>query len=277
MKKHKKMWLLILLLIFIIILVVSYLVIKPKINKNDNNDSTLKDDGQDWSTEELEDIEDNYNKLVEVLSNYPDFENSKIKSEREGRTLILDDKYKIHIVPSSYYINIRYEEESNDYCKIIDAVEVGLGAKQGESMNSCVNALDGLVQNEYMTVNFMEEEKIVFVDANKIGNFNVDTKIFKQGEFINLGTRNFGVQIDDFNITNTSSGYNTYTSSTNVCFSMINVDKKEREFIIKYYNENKEVLKEHKYTYTGQTEGGVIEHTCVSWEGDDIVKYFSIG
>ncbi|HBA37167.1 MAG TPA: hypothetical protein DCY94_00455 [Firmicutes bacterium] len=220
-----------------------------------------------------EDLSKEYPKIVKFLKSSKDYKNSKIEEDRESERIIIDSKYNIGLREGYAYFEISYDEEIDEYCKIIEAIESGLGAKES-SKKACNYALTGSVVNDYMSVSYEEDKMLVIVNTKDAGDFSNECTFYDPSEKIAIGSRNFGMNIDGYNLSNTSSGYNSITNSTNVCFTVMNKSRVARDFKITYYDENDSILHEENYSYTGVETPA--EHTCIKWENEDKVKYFSI-
>lgn len=240
------------------------------------NDKTKKPvEGEESSEIDLfeEDLTREIPRIKNLLNSSSYFKSSKIETDMENEAINIDNKYRVGIRQGYVYFDIGYDEDVTGYCNVVDAIEQGLGAKES-TLDTCKNSLNGSITNEFMLVSFESDKMFVTVGTENAGKIPTETKFFNLGDEIELGSKNFGMVANGYSLTNTSSGFNVTTKSSNVCFTIFNKAKVPRDFIVRYYDSDKKQVYEEKYSYTG--ESNPAEHICVSWENENTVKYFSI-
>lgn len=267
----------IILIVVVIVSIAAIVGVGVVLNGNKNGGNNLVDDPNGSGYHEgqyfQEDLTKEYPKIKKFLSNSSYFSKSNIEEDKEKEAIIVDGKYTIGLRQGYIYLNIGYDEAIDDYCKIVEAIETGLGSK-ADAKKACENALTGSIVNASLMVSYEEEGWFVILNTNAPMS-EAQEEFHSAGEKIKVGSRDFGMSIDGFNLSNTSSGWNEYTKSTKICFTMYNKSKTPRDFVVRMYDGSDNVIHEGTYSYKGDDRPA--EHTCIDYEGEEgAVKSFTI-
>lgn len=214
--------------------------------------------------------------LKKALLDYPDFAKSKITTDKDKNTLMINDKYEIVIKNGYYSMTIKNLKLESDYCRIVDAIEVSLGTQAGKSIETCEKTLAGKINLGGISADLYDTYKVLTVNSEEASTLFDPSKSHKEREIISKDEINYNITIDDYLFTSMSANYTTDNKTLKICGNVIEEkDNKDKTFTITTYDKDKKELDKKNYKYENTTNKYV--PFCVDYirELDD-VKYYSI-
>lgn len=250
----------------IIILLIAIIIVLFINNNNEKRDKIIE-----TQNNELEKFET----LKNIILNYPDFKDSKITIDKDKEKITVDEKYDIFIKNKSYMMEINNTKLENNYCKIVDAIEMDLGLKYNESLDTCLKTLEGSMNLGGIAAEIFDSYKILTVNNVEPAKIYNKDKIKKSDELISIDEINYHIDIDNYLFTSLSNSYDNNTKTFNICSNIYHPKKKKDNFIITIYDDKKELIDEKKYSYMNNTN--IYSSFCIEYELPlDTVKYYSI-
>ncbi len=259
MKKNIILIIAILIIIFIIGFIIYFSIDKSK-------DSSIEVE----STEKTK-----LDALKEILSNSNYFETSKLVSDTENNKITIDEKYDVYIKNGYYMMNIKDEKDEDTYCEVVDAVEQNFGIEAGKSIETCKKTLDGSINMGGINVEFYDNYKVLTVNSEEASSLYNINNSHTADELIFIDEINYDIKIDDYLFTSMSTGYTKDVKLFSICGHLYDDKYKEKTFIFKTYDVDKNEIAEKSYTYQNDTDKYVT--FCVDFENDaGTAKYYSI-
>jgi len=218
-----------------------------------------------------------YEKLDELkkkILNSPYFKESKIELDEEREKLTIDKSLELTIKSNRYVMNIKDSKLENKYCELVDAIEMSLGLEVGKSLNTCKEALKGVISVFGLNVDFGSDFKTINLNNEVPITLYDDTNSHKEKELISIEEVNYNIKIDDYIFTSLS--VNLDDKKLNVCSNIFNEkNKKEKTFVIKLFDKNKEMLLEKEYNYLNDTSKYI--SFCIEFDiSNEKPAYYSI-
>lgn len=217
-----------------------------------------------------------FDTLKKALSSYEDFKDSKITSNKDSNMASIDDKYDVSIKSGYYMMTIKDASVESEYCKIVDAIEVGLGGKVGDSITTCEETLAGRVGYGHIAAEIYDNYKVLTVNYEEKSSLYDPNNTRELEELISTDEINYSIKTKDYLFTSISTGYTKEAKLYNVCAHAYNPNSKAKDtFTISLYDERKDLLKEKNFTYENDSKKYI--SFCVDFDVDDnLIKYYSI-
>lgn len=217
-----------------------------------------------------------FERLEDMLKNSGYFRESKITFDKDNDIVKIDDKYEIYLKTGSYMMTIRNTKLESDYCKIVDAIEQGLGLAPGASIETCEETLRGSIGMGHISANIFDTYKVLLVNSEEPTSLYNIFQTHEEDELILVDEINYNISIDNYLFTSMSASYLNDAKSYSVCGHVYN-DKKNitDEFVITTYDDAKNVLSEQSFKYENDTS--IFSSFCTDYASEtDNVKYYSI-
>lgn len=219
--------------------------------------------------------EKRFNQFKKALLSSSYFKDSTVEYDLEKVKAVVDGELDVLLKNGVYVMRVKDKREENEYCRIVDAIEMSLGSEEGESLETCKKTLDGSINMGGINVEFYDTYKILSVKANeKALLYDID-KSHIEGDLISVDEINYNVKIDGFLFSSMSTRFDVTSKNFNICGHVFDANKKNEKFEFSTYDENKTVLKKSEFIYDNKTSKYL--SFCTEQEFDkDIVKYYSI-
>ena len=221
------------LIILIVLIIAGYLIFK-----SNNKTIVLKAE----KTEE-------YLVLKEILEDSKYFNESTYNYDKENKIFTIDDKYSINIKNGYYTMDIINNKNDDTYCKIVDAVQMKLGAERGASIETCKMVLDGKINASGINVSSYENHKTLNVNNRELANLYSESSARSDEEEISLDELNYTINIDDYIFSSLNGSYDSELKIYNICGNIYGEDKNKKEFVFILEDENKASISQEKYEY----------------------------
>ncbi len=215
--------------------------------------------------------------LKKALTSSSYFKDASIIPNEDLSSAIIDEKYEVSIKNGYYMMTIRDANLDDDYCRIVDAIEVSLGGKEGDSLNTCREVLKGKISTSHISAEIYDTYKELTVHATELSKLYNPERSHQEDEKISVDEINYNVTIDDFLLTSittgSSAGMDTYSICGHIYNPKIGIQK---EFTFSLYNAEEELLESKNYIYENSSKK--FTSFCVDFEAkENLIKYYSIG
>ncbi len=253
----------ILIVIIVILIAVAILVLY---SKNDKKDEKIPLETKEETKSET---------LKNLLQESSYFKDSKITIDSEKQTVKIDDLYDISIKSGYYMMTIKDTKLESGYCNIVDAVETSLGLEAGSSIETCKKTLDGIINIGGITAEIYDDYKVLSVNSEEKAILYDITREHKEKELISIDEINYNIDIDNYLFTSMTTGFTEASKEYSVCGHIYNKNNKDKEFLFKIYDIDKNILNEQKFTFANDTKKYL--SFCVDFPSDkNNIKYYSI-
>lgn len=203
------------------------------------------------------------------------FIGSDIEYDDVKRVASIDKDYDIHIKSGTYMMTIKDFNRENKYCEIVDAIEQGLGVQPGKAIDTCKETLNGSLNLGGISAEIYDNYKVLSVQSEEKAQLYDAANSHMENELISVDEINYNINIDDYLITSISTNFASSIKQYSLCGNIFNKNKKENDFFISIYDENKELLNGMVYQYRNETDKYI--SFCVEYNVErDNIKYYSI-
>lgn len=225
---------------------------------------------------EIEPIENSrFETLKSALKDSTYFKNSEITASTSKEVATVDGKYDISIKNGYYMMTIRDMNQIDKYCEIVDAIEQSLGAKEGESLLTCKETLNGSINVGDITADIYDTYKVLTVSSETPAKlYNVENS-HGNDDLISVDEINYNIKIDDYLLTSMSTNFIKESNQYNICGNIYNAKEKEGKLIFSIYDNDSNKVNEKEYAYSNSTKKYLT--FCVDFSLDiDNIKYYSV-
>lgn len=217
-----------------------------------------------------------YTKLENILMSSAEFSSSTIYPNADYTTLTVDGKYDVVIKTGYYMMTIKNAENEELYCKIVDAIETSLGAKENASIDTCQATLAGKMSLGGISAEIFENYKILTVSSEEPAKLIDPDNSHKENEPISTDKVDYTVTAQDNIITSIQTEYKEDTDNFSLCGNIFNTKKREDKLIFKIYDEAKNEITSKQYIYANDTKKYI--PFCLDFTLEiNNVKYYSVG
>ena len=246
MGKTKKLAIAIVLIfvVFIIIIIMAY---NKKISKSDITT----------------DYNEKYTILRSTLKSSGYFDDANYKYNDEKDIVTINDKYKIYIKSGYYMMNLYSEEDEEEYCKIVDAVEMHLGYSKGESLETCHMIVDGIIDIGGISISKYDNYKVLTVNYKDKSILYQPDSSHKFDEAISVDEQNYTIEEYDYIFSSLTTTYSNDLKVYSICGNLYNKLISDGNFTFELYND-KESFASSDYQY--QNEKDVYKSFCIEFK-----------
>ncbi len=210
--------------------------------------------------------------LRETLYDSDYFKGSRFNYNDEKKIFTINDEYTINIKNGYYTMDIVDEDDIEEYCKIVDAVEMKLGFTKGESIKTCEMVLEGKINASGINVTKYEGHKILSVNNREKAILYIEDSSRNQDEDISLDEQSYTINIDDYILSSINGSYDEDLKIYNICGNIYG--EEDGDFIFTIADENKETSKETEYKY--EKEDSYVPF-CIEFKDINIEpKYYKV-
>jgi len=254
------------IILIVIIIVLVALALLVLYSENDKKDEKIP-------LETKEETKSETLKNLLQTSNY--FKDSKIIVDSEKQIVKIDDLYDISIKSGYYMMTIKDTKLEEGYCNIVDAVETSLGLEEGSSIETCKKTLDGVINIGGITAEIYDDYKVLSVNSEEKAILYDVKREHKEKELISIDEINYNIDIENYLFTSMTTAFTEASKEYSVCGHIYNQKNKDKEFLFKIYDTDKNILNEQKFTYKNDTKKYI--SFCVDFPSDkDNIKYYSV-
>lgn len=217
-----------------------------------------------------------FDTLKKSLLNYEAFKDSEITANADSTVASIDGKYDVSIKSGYYMMTIKDVRLESEYCKIVDAIEVGLGGKVGDSLTTCEETLAGRIGYSHIATDIYDNYKVLTVNYEEKSLLYDPENTRELEELISIDEINYNIKTKGYLFTSISTGYTKEAKLYNVCAHAYNPNSKAKDtFTVSLFDERKDLLKEKNFTYENDSKKFL--SFCVDFDIDDnLIKYYSI-
>lgn len=220
------------------------------------------------------DYEEKYTILKATLKDSGYYSNSSFKYNDEKDLLTIDSKYNVYIKSGYYLMNIRNEKDEEEYCHIVDAVEMHLGYSKGESLETCHMTLDGIIDIGGISVTKYDNYKVLTVNYKEKTILYSKDGAHKFDEAINVDEQNYTVEDYNYIFSSITTSYSDELKQYSICGNIYNDLVSDGNFTFELYN-NKEAIDSSEYQYDNDKEE--YKNFCVEFKNIELEpSYFMV-
>jgi len=211
-------------------------------------------------------------KLKQTLVNSKYFENSNFDTDEKNLTLTIDQKYKIEIMAGFYRMTI--VDNSDVYCKVVDAVEMSLELEKGKSITTCEETIQGKINLGGINYETVDGIKYLTVNIDDRANLYEIDNTYKDGDIISIKDEKYDIKSNGFTFSTMSFGFTQSANLYCVCGHVYG-ENVNTGFMFKIYDKNKNELAEKTFEYDNSSKK--YKTFCVEYDlNQNNVDYYSI-
>lgn len=223
-------------------------------------------------------IYENTLRLKKIIKDSHYFKNATLTTKKEGEvnSVTIDKKYKIIVNDGFYAIDID-DTTDESYCNIVDAIEVNLGHKKGDAIDTCNKILKSSIMSQSgISLDINNGKKMLIVDSDTKYELYSPHKIYNKFDLIRVEEENHGIKIDNYELLSiTVSNYIDEYKNFQVCMNASG-DISSKQYKVTLYDANKQEVNTASLKST--SEEGMPNRYCANFSHDsNDVAYYSIG